>query len=91
MAGTETISQFQKKHAASRKALDSWTEITRKQDWHNGAEMHATFPHADIVGKLVIFNIAGNRYRLVAKVNFQFQIVEVREVLTHAEYSKRRF
>jgi len=46
------------------------------------------FPPADQVGDLVVFNIGGNKYRLIASVHFNRQKVYVRRVLTHAEYDR---
>jgi len=49
------------------------------------------FPSADMVDNLVIFNIAGNKYRLIAAIHFNRQKLYIRDVLTHAEYDKERW
>jgi mRNA interferase HigB len=55
------------------------------------AEMRAVFPHADPVGDLTVFNIAGNKYRLIARVNYRTQKVFVRAILTHGDYDLGRW
>lgn len=52
------------------------------------AELRQTFPHADIVGQLVVFNIGGNKARLIAAVHFNRGKIYIRAVLTHGEYDK---
>ena len=54
----------------------------------NWAALKRVFNTADKVGDLVVFNIGGNKYRLVAYVQFERQIVYVKAVMTHAEYDK---
>jgi len=53
--------------------------------------MRAVFPHADPVGDLTVFNIAGNKYRLIARVNYRTQKVFVRAILTHGDYDLGRW
>ncbi len=50
------------------------------------AHLRETFPSADIVGKLTVFNIGGNKYRLIAALHFNRQKVYIRAVLTHSQY-----
>jgi len=50
------------------------------------AELRATFPSADQVGKLTVFNIGGNTARLIAAIHSNRQRIYIRAVLTHAEY-----
>jgi mRNA interferase HigB len=51
-------------------------------------ELRATFPSADVVGDLIVFNIGGNKYRLIASIHFNRGKVYVRHVLTHREYDR---
>lgn len=50
------------------------------------AELRAVFPSADLVGKLTVFNIGGNKVRLIAAIHYNRQKIYIRAVLTHAEY-----
>jgi mRNA interferase HigB len=57
-------------------------------DFGSFAELRETFPSADMVGDLTVFNIGGNKYRLIASIHFKRHKVYVRHVLTHAEYDQ---
>jgi mRNA interferase HigB len=59
--------------------------LTRKADWRNLVEARATFRRADPVGTCTIFNIKGNDYRLITKIDYAYQKVFIKYVLTHPE------
>ena len=66
----------------------NWYRITRKANWNSLAEVRKDFAHADVVGRRTVFNIHGNDYRLIARVNYDTKRVFILQILTHAEYSK---
>lgn len=68
--------------------LDAWYRIAKKATWQNLVEVRQQMPTADAAGKFVVFNIKGNRYRLIAEIFYASQVVLIRHVLTHAEYDK---
>ena len=70
----------------SEQPLKAWYAVTREADWKHFAQVKEQFRSASAVGERVVFNIAGNKYRLVAYINYEFHIVYVRFVGTHAEY-----
>lgn len=78
-------------HPRSEAALDVWFRQTRKARWTNLVDVRNDFPHADAVGKYIVFNIKGNHYRLIAEINFRRETVFVRAVLKHAEYDTDRW
>ena len=78
-------------HAEATPALDSWYRITKKAHWKNLADVRMTWASADVYGSCTIFNIKGNKYRLIAWINYQTQKVFIRQVLTHADYTKGRW
>jgi mRNA interferase HigB len=82
------LAAFGDKHPPARKSLNRWQELTAAANWQNPAEMNQTFGSADIVGPRTIFNIGGNKYRLIALIHYILQLVVVDEVLTHSEYDK---
>ena len=82
------LEQFWFRHADAKAGLESWFGVVRAANWQTPAEMKRVYPHADIVGRRTVFNIAGNKYRLVARVNYQVQVVFVLYILTHAEYDR---
>lgn len=78
-------------HPEAETALRLWYRTALQARWRSLQEVRQTFPHADGVSgargeTLTVFNIGGNRYRLVARIRYDFQLVNVRAVLTHAEY-----
>ena len=66
--------------------MNHWFRIVSKTSFESFADLRKTFPSADWVKGLVVFNIGGNNYRLVAAVHFNAQKVYVRHVLTHDDY-----
>jgi mRNA interferase HigB len=84
---------FGRAHPDAVTPLDVWYRVMKKARFTNSAELKATFGSADSVGKgLVVFNIGGNKYRLIAYVRYATRTnmgrVWVRHVLTHAEYNR---
>lgn len=72
----------------SEDQLKAWFAIAKKAEWKNFADVKGQFRNASAVGNRVVFNIAGNKYRLVALINYEFQIAYVRFVGTHKEYDE---
>jgi len=70
-----------------RQALEAWHREARRADWRTPHDVKAQYRSASIVGNnRIVFNICGNKYRLVAQVNYAFQTVLIRFVGTHADY-----
>jgi len=89
--GEAEITRFQKKYAASRKPLGRFLAIARAADWPHFPAVKKSFPATDYLpetGKLV-FDIGGNKYRLIALVNFERRTLLVDSVLTHEEYDRK--
>jgi mRNA interferase HigB len=83
------LREFAAKHPPAKGPLDAWYAHACRADWANFADVKATYGSADVVGRnRVIFNIGGNKYRLIAKMAYKCRIVYVRFVGTHAEYQK---
>ena len=66
----------------------NWYRITKRVDWGSLTDVRRDFAHADIVGRRTVFNIHGNDYRLIARVNYKTKRVFILYILTHAEYTK---
>jgi mRNA interferase HigB len=91
--GLHIISRKKLKEAATRHAdleapLDVWFRIAKRASWQNLTDVRKTFASADVVNRWTVFNIKGKRYRLIAEINYRFQRVYIRHVLTHAEYDQ---
>jgi mRNA interferase HigB len=79
---------FWEKHPDAKESLNYWYQVARKNNWQNLVEVRKDFSHADLAGVCTIFNISGNKYRLITKIYYQDQVILIRFVLTHAEYDK---
>ena len=86
--GKPAILEFPEKHHDALVPLMNWYRITKRADWNSLAEVRSDFAHADVVGRRTVFNIHGNDYRLIARVNYRTRRVFILHILTHAEYSK---
>jgi mRNA interferase HigB len=82
----KALLDFAVKHPDAEEPLDRWYRITRKARWGSLQDVRRDFPHADSVAYCTVFNIAGNRYRLVVKIKYDRQIVYIRRVMPHKEY-----
>lgn len=83
------LREFAGKNAPSAgDAVLRWENIVKGASWANPGELRAMFGSADFVGDLTVFNIGGNKYRLIAFINYRCQIVYIKHVLTHHEYDK---
>jgi mRNA interferase HigB len=73
--------------------LASWVAVVRAATWTNITELRTAYPSADMVqvdngGRVFVFNVCGNTYRLIVAIHFNRQMVFTLRFLTHAEYSK---
>jgi mRNA interferase HigB len=73
-------------HQDAVEPLDRWYRVAKRATWANFAEIRADFGSADQVGDYTIFNIAGNKFRLVAEIFHDHQVLLVRGVYTHKDY-----
>jgi mRNA interferase HigB len=85
------IIEFGERHPDSVNSLNSWFKIISKSDYTSFSELRKTFPGADVVNNLTVFNIGGNKYRLIAAVHYNRKMLYIRHILTHNEYDKNRW
>lgn len=70
-------------------ALKTWFEAVSKASWQNANQVKVMYGNASIIGNgRIVFNIAGNKYRLIVSVDYNFQLVFIKFVGTHKEYDK---
>jgi mRNA interferase HigB len=82
------IKQFIEKYPQSEASLLAWYAITKRAEWKHLADVKKDFNTADILERRTIFDISGNHFRLVARINYQTRRVFILHVVTHKEYDK---
>ena len=94
---TDRLDQFVRKHRDANTALAAWLQVVSAATWHNPAEARDTYgsldPSVPVESgrKVAVFNIKGNKYRLVAAVDYALGIVNVLRVMTHKEYTRGKW
>ena len=84
----KALREFWKQYPDSQTPLMRWFKLMSRNSFGSFAELRAVFPRADLVEGLTVFNISGNKYRLITAIHFNRGKVYVRHVLTHGEYDK---
>lgn len=81
--------EFYEKHAETKSSLEAWYHEVIKENWSNPMDVLNKYGSASpIKDNRVVFNIKGNKYRLVAKINYELKILYIRFIGTHNEYNK---
>ena len=88
LISNKALREFATVHAEAAQALQDFRRKVEKGSFGNFAQLRAVFPAVDKVGERFVFNIGGNKYRLVAGIDFERRMLWVKAVLTHAEYDK---
>ncbi len=84
-----TLREFWKSHPDSEQYLKTWYDTAMSSSWKTLNEVKQTYINASILKEgRIVFNIKGNSYRLVTKVNFEKQWILIRFIGTHVEYDK---
>ena len=89
--GLGEVAKFIKQHPDSKVWLNSFVDLVSRANWKNIMDVRQIYPHADAVGTCTVFNIKGNHYRLIVTIDYQAQIIDIKKVLTHAEYDKEKW
>jgi len=85
----KAINQFIERYPKSAKVMLDWYLKTKESDWANFADIRRVFGATDSVGNgLFVFNVGGNKFRLIARIIFRTRTVFIRFVGTHAEYDR---
>jgi len=80
------LNEYAGAHPTATSALAHWYRALKRNNPANFAELRGLFPYADQVNGLTVFNIGGNKARLIAAIHYNRRKVYIRAVLTHAEY-----
>ena len=82
------LNEFAEKFPETNNALADWYRLMKQNNFDSIAEIRQVFPSADKVGKLTVFNIGGNKVRLIAAIHYNQKKIYIRAVLTHKEYTQ---
>ena len=83
-----TLREFWERRPDARRPLLEWYKVVERADWNAPDQVRERYPNASIIpGNRVVFNIKGNTYRLVVKINYAYRMVYIRFIGTHAEYN----
>jgi mRNA interferase HigB len=85
----KTLREFWMKHSDCEEQLKSWYREAIEANWNSPQDIKTDYPSASFLqDNKVVFNIKGNKYRLIVKINYHFGMIWIRFVGTHAEYDK---
>lgn len=84
----KAIRVFGEEYPDGRRAPDHWYRVAKRATWDSFAEVEQSFNTADFVAPHVVFDIGGNKYRLIAEINFGRRVLFIRGIMTHKEYMK---
>jgi mRNA interferase HigB len=93
----DRLAEFWDKHADAEVALTAWLQTVEAVTWCTPVDVRATYRSADPAvpvasgRRVAVFNIKGNKYRLIAAIDYALEAVNVLRVLTHAEYSREKW
>jgi mRNA interferase HigB len=85
------LREFYEEHPDSKSPLKTWYAAVKNADWKTFADVRKTRPDADIYRDCTMFDIGGNKYRLIAWINYRRHAVYVRAILTHSDYDKGKW
>lgn len=89
VVGKKTLEVFCEQHADVRSKVETWLSFVEKQQWRTPQNIRDYDNYASFLSdNQVVFNLKGDKYRLLVKVAYKLQVVKIMKIATHAEYSK---
>ena len=85
------LREFWQEWAEAEDPLRAWYRVAEHATWEKFADVKAVYRHVDQVGRCTVFNIGGNKFRLVAVIHFNRRKVYIRHVMTHEEYDQGKW
>ncbi len=84
-----TLKEFWERYPDSQSSLEAWYAEAKNADWKTSAEIKEQYGSASILkNSRVVFNIHGNKYRLIVRINYSFSTIYIRFIGTHREYDQ---
>ena len=88
LISNKALREFAAQHADAGRPLQDFRRLIERGSFRTFADLRATFATVDKVGERYVFDIGGNKYRLIAAIAFKAQVMWVKAVLTHSDYDK---
>ena len=88
MISKRRLTEFWTTHPSAERPSAAWHQVASQTAWRSTDELRQTYASADFVNRSTVFNIGGNAFRLITRVEYERQEIYIRWVLTHAEYDK---
>lgn len=85
------LQEFWVAHPHAETPLKAWHKQMKSKNFQNLTELQGLRPDADLVENFTIFDIGGNKYRLITYIDYKYRKVFIRHVLTHEEYDKNKW
>lgn len=85
------LREFWQKNPEAENAMREWIKTVKSADWNNFSDVRKAFNHADIFGNCTIFDVGGNKYRIIGKAAYGIKVVFIRFVLTHKQYDEKKW
>lgn len=85
------LNEFAERYPETNNALTAWYRQMKQNEFASIEEVRETFPAADKVGRLTVFNIGGNKVRLIAAIHYNRKKIYIRAVLTHSDYDSGKW
>lgn len=83
------LREFWQKHSDCEQQLKAWFQESSKSEWKSPNDIKKEYPGASILANnRIVFNIKGNKYRLIVRINYDYQMIWIRFIETHSEYDK---
>jgi len=84
-----TLREFWERHAAAEQPLKAWFREAAASEWAGPEDVKRRYSHASILkGNRVVFNIGGNKYRLIVQISYDYKVIYIRFVGSHEAYDK---
>jgi len=85
------LREYAENHGDCQEALNNWYKVAVKAKWSKLVEVQQVFPKAEAVSNFTVFNIKGNKYRLIVSIDYEGQLIYIKYILTHSEYDKEKW
>jgi mRNA interferase HigB len=85
------VREFVARFPVAQAPLQHWCNAVQVSTWWTPTELRMAFGSVDFVGELTVFNVGGNKFRLIAFIDYRRQILYIKHILTHSEYDKEKW